>query len=114
MRMSERFVAVAILSLCCCKRFSSQVIRGAVVLRDSSTPVAGAVVVATPSEHGLRTRTHGAKGEFTLRLPAAGRYDLKVLRIGYRPTPGPSVTVAEVRRRRCASYSRRRRSCSPR
>jgi len=94
--MSERFVAVAILSLCCCKALPSQVIRGAVVLRDSIAPVAGAVVVATPERSTVSVRTlTGAKGEFTLRLPAPGRYDLKVLRIGYRPTPGPSVTVAE-------------------
>src|SRR5678815_5029088 len=95
MRMSERFVAVAILSLCCGKALPAQVIRGAVVLRDSIAPVAGAVVVATPERSTVSVRAlTGAKGEFTLRLPAAGRYDLKVLRIGYRPTPGPSVTVA--------------------
>ena len=45
--------------------------------------------------HRLFARSAGAKGEFTLRLPAPGRYDLKVLRIGYRPTQGPSVTVAD-------------------
>ncbi len=96
MRMSERFVAVAILSLCRGSALSSQIIRGVVVLPDSSTPVAGAVVVATTERGPSSVRAlSGAKGEFTLRLPAPGRYDLKVLRIGYRPTQGPSVTVAD-------------------
>ena len=96
MRMRERFVAVAILSLCCGSALSSQVIRGVVVLPDTSTPVAGAVVVATTERGPSSVRAlSGAKGEFTLRLPAPGRYDLKVLRIGYRPTQGPSITVAD-------------------
>ena len=76
---------------------AAQVIRGAVVLRDSTTPVAGAIVVATPkrgaivraSAHGRARRVHAAFAR------APGGTTLKVLRIGYRPTPGPSVTVAD-------------------
>jgi hypothetical protein len=71
----------------------AQVIRGTVVLPDSTTPLAGAIVVA--SDRGV-TAAQGlanGRGEFALRLPHAGRYDVRVLRIGYRPTIAPWVEI---------------------
>ena len=73
----------------------AQVIRGSVVLPDSVTPLAGAIVVATDRAGGV-TATQGlanSRGEFVLRLPRRGQYGLRVLRIGYRPTVGPIVDV---------------------
>ena len=48
------------------------------------------VVKSTTGGSNLYTR----RGDFVLQLPAAGRYRLQVLRIGYRPTIGPLVDVA--------------------
>jgi hypothetical protein len=74
---------------------SSQTIAGTVVQSDRTTPVRGAVVVAT-DEHGQGTRALSANaGTFLLRLPHAGRYSLRVLRIGFRPSDSPSIDVSE-------------------
>src|SRR5689334_21019244 len=73
----------------------AQVIRGSVVLPDSVTPLPGAIVVVADRTSGT-TATQGlanSRGEFVLRLPRAGHYGLRVLRIGYRPTVGPTVDV---------------------
>jgi hypothetical protein len=74
----------------------AQVIRGSVVLPDSVTPLAGAIVAAADVRRSGGTAAQAlanARGEFVLRLPQAGRYGLRVLRIGYRPTVGPTVDV---------------------
>jgi hypothetical protein len=73
---------------------AAQVIRGSVVLADSVTPLPGAIVQA--SERGGVTAAQAlanARGEFVLRLPRAGQYRVRVLRIGFRPTIGPLVPV---------------------
>lgn len=73
---------------------AAQVIKGTVVLRDS-TPVAGVIVLADDDRGTTAGRTlTNARGEFVLTLPSAGRYGLRVLRIGYRPTQRPSVVIA--------------------
>ncbi|HTJ21418.1 MAG TPA: carboxypeptidase-like regulatory domain-containing protein [Gemmatimonadaceae bacterium] len=70
----------------------AQTITGSVVLPDSATPARGVIVLAldargTEVARGLT----GSAGRFQLRAPATGRYRLRVLRIGYRPTEGPTV-----------------------
>jgi hypothetical protein len=74
---------------------SAQVVTGTVVLPDSVTPVSGVIVIATDAGGTTLARglTNG-KGAFTVRLPAAATIDIKLLRIGYRPSKGPTVTVA--------------------
>jgi hypothetical protein len=73
----------------------AQAVRGTVVHRDSTSPVAGVIVAATDERGGTVVRAlSGARGEFEIRFAAPGRYRLTVLRIGYRPTPGPVVDVA--------------------
>src|SRR5262245_53221799 len=71
-----------------------QVVRGTVVMPDSA-PAAGAIVVVADERGAMvgRALTNGV-GQFSLKLPAAGHYSLKLLRIGYRPTIGPTVSVA--------------------
>ena len=73
----------------------AQTVSGTVVLPDSVTPVAGVIVVVndvrgTPVARGLTTE----RGAFSIRVPAGGPYSLRLLRIGYRPTQGPTVTVS--------------------
>jgi hypothetical protein len=72
----------------------AQVIRGIVELPDSVTPLPGAIVVASDRAGGTAAQTlANARGEFVLRLPHAGRYDVRVLRIGFRPTVAPPIDL---------------------
>jgi hypothetical protein len=72
----------------------AQTVLGTVVLPDSS-PVVGAIVLASYANGATAGRAlTGQRGQFVLRLSSEGRIDLRVLRIGYRPTVGPSLTVA--------------------
>jgi Carboxypeptidase regulatory-like domain/TonB-dependent Receptor Plug Domain len=73
---------------------AAQAIRGTVVLPDSM-PVSGVIVVVS-DEHGStvgRVLTN-ARGEFAVRLSSPGRVGVRLLRIGYRPTRGPSFDLA--------------------
>jgi hypothetical protein len=72
-----------------------QVVTGTVVQPDSTTPLAGAIVVVTDAQGATIARVlTGSRGGFSVALPAPARYSLTLLRIGYRPTVGPTVTVA--------------------
>jgi len=73
---------------------SAQVVTGTVVLRDSSAAVG--VIVQASDARGIPAGSAltNSRGEFRIGLPGGGRFELKVLRIGYRPTSGPSVTIA--------------------
>lgn len=74
---------------------AAQVISGVVVLPDNATPAARVIVVATDEQGREASRAlSSARGEYLLRLPTGGRYALKVLRIGYQPTPGPTIAVS--------------------
>jgi hypothetical protein len=73
---------------------AAQVVTGTVVLRDSSAAI-GVIVQASDSRgNPAGSALTNSRGEFRIGLPASGRFELKVLRIGYRPTSGPSVTIA--------------------
>jgi hypothetical protein len=88
---------VTALSLASAGRLAAQVVRGTVSLPDSTTPLPGVIVVATDARGATAARAlTGSHGDFTLQMPGAGQYSLKVLRIGFRPTAGPSVTVGAV------------------
>lgn len=93
----SRRTAIAVLtaiSLALARPASAQVISGRVILPDS-TPIPGVIVLATNDSGRTLARTLTTdRGRFTLRLPSAGRYGLRLLRIGFRPLTGPSVTVA--------------------
>ncbi|MEO5815641.1 MAG: carboxypeptidase regulatory-like domain-containing protein [Gemmatimonadaceae bacterium] len=72
---------------------AAQTVLGAVVLPDS-TPAVGAIVIANDVNGATVGRSlTGQRGDFVLRLSAEGRVRLRVLRIGFRPTIGPFVTV---------------------
>ena len=75
-------------------RLGAQLVRGIVTLPDSSR-AAGVIVMAT-GDRGLpavRVLT-GERGEYELHLPGAGRYAVRVLRVGFRPTLVPAFDVA--------------------
>jgi len=73
----------------------AQGIRGRVVLPDSVTRAVGIVVTAIGINGGRSASTLSTStGDFVLRLPGSGRYDLRVLRIGYRPTVITGIEVA--------------------
>jgi hypothetical protein len=73
---------------------AAQHLRGQVVLPDSATPAKGVIVVLT-SDNGavIRRALTNARGAFELSLPRAGRFDVSVLRIGFRPTAGPTLEL---------------------
>ena len=71
-----------------------QVVTGIVVQPDSTTPLAGAIVVVTDAQGAAIARVlTGSRGGFSVALPAPARYTLTLLRIGYRPTIGPTLNM---------------------
>src|SRR5450631_572268 len=72
----------------------AQTVRGIVTLPDSSR-AAGVIVVANDAKGAIAARAlTGESGSYELRLPGAGRYDVRVLRIGFRPTVVPAFDLA--------------------
>ena len=76
-------------------RLEAQQLRGQVVLPDSIARAAGIVIVATDARGGVTRALSGLNGDFLLQLPHAGQYGVQALRLGFRPTALPPVTVAE-------------------
>ncbi|MFI5245873.1 MAG: carboxypeptidase regulatory-like domain-containing protein, partial [Gemmatimonadales bacterium] len=74
---------------------AAQRLRGTVVLADSVTPANGVIVLATNESGVIVARTlTGERGEFSITLPAPGNFGLTALRIGFRPTVVPPLSVA--------------------
>jgi hypothetical protein len=96
--MTRRWIAVfaAGALLASAHPLAAQRVRGQVVLPDSTTPLAGVIVVATGDNGSFMRRALSTeRGAFDLPLPHAGRFDLRVLRIGFAPTVGPTVELKE-------------------
>jgi hypothetical protein len=73
---------------------AAQRIRGQVLLPDSATPARGIIVVASDTlGRPLTGVLTSERGDFEMPLPAAGRFDIRALRIGYRPTLLSAVVV---------------------
>ena len=65
----------------------AQRVSGTIVLADSTTPAAGAIVEAITGSGTLAARTLASqRGEFAVDVGAPGRYSVRILRIGFRPT----------------------------
>ncbi|HZI42938.1 MAG TPA: carboxypeptidase-like regulatory domain-containing protein, partial [Gemmatimonadaceae bacterium] len=88
-----RNVGAATVGLGCAVSLSAQTVRGVVVLPDDA-PAPGVIVTAV-DERGVWVgrALANARGEFVLRLPQGGRVALQLLRIGHRPTIGPTIVV---------------------
>lgn len=73
---------------------SGQAVRGVVFHPDSTTRAPGIVVVAADERGDAVARAlSGPDGAFDLRVPGAGAYVLRLLRVGFRPTVLPAITV---------------------
>ncbi len=85
-------------ALCAAASLPAQIVRGIVLLPDSSR-AAGVIVMATGERSAPIRALTGERGDYELRLLAPGRYEIRVLRIGYRPTVAPPFDIAagEVR-----------------
>ncbi len=96
-RLVTRLAPVAVLALfALTSPLAAQRLRGQVLLPDSATAARGIIVVASDeSGKPLASALTSERGDFDLALPRAGRYDIRALRIGYRPTVVPAVTLAE-------------------
>jgi glycosyltransferase A (GT-A) superfamily protein (DUF2064 family) len=75
-------------------RAGAQTLRGVVMLPDSAR-AAGVIVDANADKGNVAARAlTGESGNYELHLPGAGRYDVRVLRIGFRPTSVPTFDIA--------------------
>ncbi len=93
--MRRPLLALASLLVVLARPALAQSVRGEIVLPDSTTRAVGVIVVVTDGGGAVVSRTlAGDRGEFDVTLPRAGRYALRVLRIGYRPTLVPPFDVA--------------------
>ena len=72
----------------------AQTLRGRALLPDSTTGVPGAVVVVLDTGGvAVGQTTTAAQGNFSLALPRAGTFELRVLRIGFRQTIRKDISV---------------------
>jgi hypothetical protein len=72
----------------------AQVVRGTVVQPDSLTRAAGVIVAAADERGDVVARAlTGDNGDFDMRVPDAGRYTFRLLRVGFRPTTLPPIDV---------------------
>jgi hypothetical protein len=73
----------------------AQRVRGTAVLADSTTPAAGAIVELLAGSGGPAVRAlANQRGEFSIDGAAPGRFTLRILRIGLRPTVVANVELA--------------------
>ncbi|MEO8624158.1 MAG: carboxypeptidase-like regulatory domain-containing protein, partial [bacterium] len=94
MQSVRRVLAVVCLLFVSTTSLRAQIVSGSVVLTDSVTAVAGVIVVASDANGvSLGRALTSARGTFSIVLPAPGDVRLTVLRIGYRPSIGPSLQV---------------------
>ncbi|MEO7083508.1 MAG: carboxypeptidase-like regulatory domain-containing protein, partial [Gemmatimonadaceae bacterium] len=95
MRMLRALVTIAAMLVAGRTRLSAQTVVGTAVFPDSATPVQSAIVQATNARGSIVTSTlTGRHGEFTIRFASPGTYSLRLLRIGFRPTKGPTLSFA--------------------
>ena len=112
---TRRFVAAAAALFAVAGELGAQTVRGTVTLPDSSR-AAGVIVLATDAGGATAARAlTGEAGGYEFRLPAAGRYEVRVLRIGFSPTILLPFDIAagESRIAPASSFAARP-SCSPR
>jgi len=77
----------------CTSQADAQSITGTVVAVDSTTRIGGVIVVASDSTGRSTRALSNASGYFSVTLPHGGRFTLRLLRVGFRPTIAPTVVV---------------------
>lgn len=86
--------AIATLVTCAAPALA-QTITGRVLMPDSVTPAAGIVVaITTPNGNNIGRALTTRTGAYSVRLRAPGQYDVRALRVGYRPTVVRVVVAA--------------------
>ena len=86
---------VALLLALSSAALGAQAVRGRVLQPDSTAPAAGVLIAVSDARGSEIARVmSNERGEFLLALPGAGRFDLRALRVGYRPTAVPPFSVA--------------------
>ncbi len=73
---------------------AAQAVRGVVTMADGTTRASGVIVTAAGDSGAEARALTNQRGEFAIVAPRPGRYTLRALRVGFRPTPGPVVTLA--------------------
>ena len=93
--MSKRIAVRALaLLLTVAVSIRGQTIRGRVFMPDSVTPAAGVVITAIAENgKGAGTALSNSAGDYSMRVVAPGRYQLRALQIGFRPTVIPGIDV---------------------
>lgn len=96
LRASRAFAVVVPLLACSPSAVSAQELVGRLVSLRTGRPVADALVVLVDAD-GVERRRLGtlAAGRFAFRLPQAGSYTIRVLRIGYEPWESEAQRVSE-------------------
>jgi carboxypeptidase family protein len=99
--MQRRMVLGGIVAVLLALQLSAQTVRG-VVSDGGNRPVAGVVMLLVDTTQQVAARAlSDARGSFALATPRAGTYQVRTLRIGFRPTtskpvelrPGGEVTL---------------------
>jgi len=79
----------------------AQTLRGTATATERTVPVPGVVVLLVDSAGAtVRRALTDERGDFAIAAPAAGRYRLRALRIGFRPTTIDDLTLAAGATRR--------------
>lgn len=92
-------IAAACAALILASPLTAQQITGTLRRAADSLPIAGALIVAGDnSGHDIARTISNETGAFLVTLPAAGTFQLRVLRIGHRPWGPQQITVAAGRR----------------
>jgi hypothetical protein len=98
--VNSRTLAFALLLAVAPSVLAAQELRGIVTQPDSTTPAAGVIIEVRSSDDVRVAQTvSDATGQFFVRIPTAGTFTLRGLRIGHRPTPFGTITLADGERR---------------
>jgi hypothetical protein len=70
------------------------VIRGLVTMSDGTTRASGVIIMAEGGDTTRPRALTNRRGEYSMHVRAPGRYSIRALRVGFKPTIGPTVSVA--------------------
>jgi hypothetical protein len=92
--MTKRGVVWAIAFICTPSCLASQVITGRVLELSSDQPIAAASVTLVAGNRSMLSTESDSTGTFRLGVPRAGRYSLRVNRIGYATANSTPLDVS--------------------
>jgi hypothetical protein len=93
-RAAPAAAATALLALALPAAGAAQGVSGAVVEQQSKAPLSGTIVLLLdPSGAQVGRTLSDEAGRFRVRAPAAGRYQLRTMRIGFRSATSPALQL---------------------